>query len=130
MDRDEELAKLNGLAASGKLWRALEKYLRECTAAEDRRLWRFPNAAGFARHLGVSLGALKALGEHEPALYERICTVLEDEALNADISATLLSAYLKQRLGYGERQEHATSTVCDGDRLQLIFEHDILADGE
>lgn len=130
MDREEELARLSGLCESGRLWRALEKYLRECTSADDRRLWRFPNAAGFARHLGVSLGALRELGEREPALYERICTVLEDEALNADISATLLSAYLKQRLGYGERQESAGSTVCGGEQLQLIFEHDIMSDGE
>ena len=48
------------------------------------------------------------------------------EALNADVSPTLLSAYLKKRLGY---EKNAGSEICDG-QLRVIFEHDITEDGE
>ena len=49
------------------------------------------------------------------------------EALNAELSPTVLTAYLKKRLGYGEKSEATTSTECG--QLRIVFEHDILEDG-
>ena len=52
---------------------------------------------------------------------------MEDEALNASsVSPTLITAYLKRRLGYAEKPE-ASSAEC-GD-VRVIFEHDITEDG-
>ena len=60
--------------------------------------------------------------------HEILCSVLEDEALNSSISATLVSAYLKNHFGYGEKPAEKTR-VESGD-IKLVFEHDILSDGE
>ena len=61
--------------------------------------------------------------------YDTLCAMFEDEALNSGLSATLVSAYLKKHLGYGEKAE-ASASVCEADKVKLIFEHDIYADGE
>ena len=71
---------------------------------------------------------MELLKKSDPELYDRICTVLEDEALNSDLSASVLTAYLKQRIWRAEPSSDK-STVDQGDQLRLIFEHDILEDG-
>ena len=54
--------------------------------------------------------------------------MFEDEALNSELSPTVVTAYLKQRLGYGEKQEtHRAS--CELPELKLVFDHDIFEDG-
>ncbi|MBE6593386.1 MAG: hypothetical protein E7642_05270 [Ruminococcaceae bacterium] len=86
----------------------------------------FPNLAGFCRYLGIATEELEEIARKNPYTYERILTVLEDEALNSDLSATLLSAYLKKRLGYEAPPRHSAASS----QLQICFEHDILEDGE
>jgi hypothetical protein len=86
----------------------------------------FPNVAGFCRFLGVGTGELEKLASEYPDEYGKILAVLEDEALNSGLSATLLSAYLKKRLGYDMPQKnHSEST-----QLEISFEHNIMEDGE
>lgn len=53
---------------------------------------------------------------------------LEDEALNIGNSATLITAYMKQRLGYG-RVGAEPRFSCEAEKYELVFEHDILEDG-
>ena len=77
---------------------------------------------------GCGRGEIDALQSTDPLLYDRICTVLEDEALNSELSASVLTVYLKQRLGYGDTASTKPSVV-PGEQLQLVFEHDILQDG-
>ena len=92
----------------------------------------FPNLAGFCRWMGGGLADAEALRTVNARLYGRIGAILEDEALNADLSPTLLSAYLKRRLGYGDSEGGAKSTAVpgDGEQLRLVFDHDILEDGK
>ena len=71
---------------------------------------------------------MELLKKSTPDLYDRICTVLEDEALNSDLSASVLTAYLKQRI-WREEPTAEKSTVASSDQLRLVFEHDILEDG-
>ncbi len=59
--------------------------------------------------------------------YDALLAVFEDEALNSGLSPTVVSAYLKHRLGYGEKTEEKTAVASEG--VKLIFEHDIFEDG-
>nr|DAE45086.1 MAG TPA: DNA-packaging protein [Bacteriophage sp.] len=86
----------------------------------------FPNVAGFCRYLGVGTRELEKLASEYPDEYGRILTILEDEALNSGLSATLLSAYLKKRLGYGSVEKGKSDNL----QLQVSFDHDIFEDGE
>ncbi len=86
----------------------------------------FPNLAGFCRYLGIATEELEEIASKNPTEYQRILTVLEDEALNSGLSATLLSAYLKKRLGYETPPRHPVAQS----QLQICFEHDIFEDGE
>ena len=43
------------------------------------------------------------------------------------LSPTVVSAYLKHRLGYGEKSEAVSS--ADAGEIRLIFDHDISEDG-
>lgn len=86
-----------------------------------------PNPAGFCRFLGKGLDFWEELSNRDKITYGIICAALEDEALNSDLSPTLLSAYLKKRLGYGEPKD--SSGVTDCGQMTLVFEHDILEDG-
>ena len=126
-----------------ELTRDLEAYLHFCRsygeslAAEQGRGKRrkeelFPNLAGFFRWMGYGMEKAVAVKLHRAELYDRICTVLEDEALNSELSPTVLSAYLKRRLGYGDRSEPmggAAVTGVEGEQIRLIFDHNILEDG-
>ena len=62
--------------------------------------------------------------EH-PIPFGRLRAVLEDEALNATLSPTLIGAYLKRRLGYDN-----TTDARASEQLTVRFEHDIWEDGE
>lgn len=87
----------------------------------------FPNLAGFCRYLGVGTDELEQLAAEYPTEHGKILAVLEDEALNSGLSATLISAYLKKRLGYG----NAAILQTQGEsQMQIRFEHDIIEDGE
>lgn len=119
-------------AANGRLARKLREYISSCRPPPDadskKNLGRFPNLAGFCRHLGCGLIASEELRVTHPTQYDFVCAVLEDEALNFSPSPTVTAAYLKQRLGYGEKPDAAAAATECGS-LQLIFEHDIAEDG-
>ena len=90
---------------------------------------RFPNVAGFCRYFGIGQGKFDRLAKKYPDEFEKVSAALEDEALNAEISPSLLGVYLKRRLGYAESAEAEKSDVEVG-QLKLVFEHDIISDGE
>jgi hypothetical protein len=86
---------------------------------------RFPNIAGFCRYLGVGHKRYQELAEQYPDETSQISAAFEDEALNSEKPAALIGAYLKTRLGYDDRKADR-----QGAGLSVVFEHDILADGE
>ncbi|MBQ8345866.1 MAG: hypothetical protein IJY42_06360 [Clostridia bacterium] len=118
----------------GTLDRKLEEYLSLCRqvpveGGSKKESFRFPNAAGFCRYMSTGLSELEELAKEDPTAYERLCTVLEDEALNSSLSPTLLSAYLKKRLGY--EQEKKRKEIKEGEgQMTIRFEHDIWEDGQ
>jgi len=133
----EESRRLREICERGKFDELLEGYLRFCRsstqdAEETEKISkgkkdgvRFPNTAGFCRFCGVGESELMLLRKSYPKSWERLCAVLEDEALNSNLSATVLSVYLKRRLGY-DREEQSERE--DG-QLRVIFDHDIGEDG-
>lgn len=122
-------------AEAGTLPSLMDAYLQECRASGEpskgakHAEGSFPNLAGFCRLLGCGVSSAERLRREHPSLYDRICAILEDEALNASISPNLLSAYLKRRLGYGEKQE-SEGVTAECEQLRLVFEHNILEDGQ
>ena len=107
-----------------------EEYVSVCKGegSSGKSSDRFPNLAGFARSLGVGIATLKKVESKYPEQYGAILALFEDEALNSLKSATILTAYLKERLEFGEKKEGG-ATVEAGD-IKLIFEHDISEDGK
>ena len=90
---------------------------------------KFPNVAGFCRYFGIGRGKYERLSKKYPEEFEKLSAVFEDEALNSQISPSLLSTYLKKRLGYGDASD-AVGTEIDTAQVKLIFDHDIFIDGE
>ena len=131
---DEPLAKA---FHSGLLRRMLEEYVALChppakpdesrprTRTSASSGDRFPNLAGFCRFLGCSTEEWLAMERDHPIPFGRLRAVLEDEALNATLSPTVIGAYLKRRLGY----DNPTDSRA-GEHLTVRFEHDIWEDGE
>ena len=121
---------LERIADRGKLPMFLEKYVRECRKAEEsRRGGRLPNLAGFCRWLGCGVGEVETLRLTHPAEADYLAAVMEDEALNTPaVSPTVVSAYLKRRLGYADKTDSAAAQAECGE-VRLVFEHDISEDG-
>lgn len=90
---------------------------------------RFPNLAGFCRFLGVGMAKMEQLAAKEPEIYDSLCAVFEDEALNSGVSASVLTPYFKKRLGYAEKAPASSSDGEDHGGIRLIFDHDIWEDG-
>ena len=90
---------------------------------------RFPNVAGFCRYLGIGHQKYERLSKKYPEEFEKLSAILEDEALNSSISASVLTAYLKKRLGYSDAEKREESEIEAG-QIRLVFEHDILSDGQ
>ena len=91
----------------------------------------FPNVAGFCRWLGGGISLVEQLREEDPEGYGLLCATLEDEALNSSVSPTVLSAYLKRRLGYGDKEEGAKKIAeAECEQIRLVFDHDIMEDGK
>lgn len=61
--------------------------------------------------------------------YDALCAIFEDEALNSELSATVISPYLKHYFGYGDKGDGGKSVECDLGQVKLVFEHDIFEDG-
>lgn len=112
----------------------LESYLADCAPSTDegkKQAQKIPNLAGFCRSAGCGVRAFAQFTDTYPELADYISAVLEDEALTLSPSPTLLTAYLKRRLGYADKskvEESETETNCG--LMRLIFEHDIEEDGE
>ena len=127
---------LNEACRRGILGQILEEYIASChtTTAESppcdkkargtMRGERFPNLAGFCRYLGCSTEEWVTMEEKHPKEFGRLRATLEDEALNAAMSPTVIAAYLKKRLGYDKDANDAEGP------LTVHFEHDIFSDGE
>ena len=75
--------------------------------------------------MGVS--HIKNIEAKWPEAYNALLAIFEDEALNSDKNATILNAYIKERLNFGEKKEGG-ATLPVGD-VRLLFEHDIEEDG-
>ena len=120
--------------------RLLERYIASChlpseeegastSRVSKKTEGRFPNLAGFCRFLQIGTEDLIGLAEEYPDAMAYIYAVLEDEALNSSVSPTLLTAYLKRRLGY-ERENDRKERFSSSDLPPMIqFEHDIYGDG-
>lgn len=136
---NSEEGSLSELCKNGQLEQALQSYIESCSTIPDNGAetskksdakkqsskFCFPNLAGFCRYLGVGTQDLENMANEHPSEYGRILTVLEDEALNSGLSATLLSAYLKKRLGYDTPSKNTGAST----QLEICFEHDIMEDG-
>ena len=111
----------------------LEAYLDSCpgeASKEKKSAVRFPNLAGFCRSLGCGTLAFEQFRERYPEQADWLCAVFEDEALNASTSPTLLTAYLKKRLGYTDRSGKPEESEAECGMMRLVFEHNIEEDGE
>jgi len=115
-------------ACDGALPKKIKKYLTSCRPPPDsdpkKDSGRLPTLAGFCSSLGCGLQAAAELEQEYPLEFDYLCAVLEDGALNAAKSPTLLNHYLKERLRYGEKVDGGGDVIP-----QPIFEHDILEDG-
>ena len=122
---------ISELYRSGLLDGLIGEYLESCrenddTPSRSKRPPRFANLAGLCRYLGTGLADLEQMRSEYPEEYDRLLAIFEDEALNAGVSPTLLSAYMKKRIRYSGDEERT------GGRKEVSyrFEHDIFADGE
>lgn len=85
---------------------------------------QLPNIAGFCRSVGVSVGEFESLRRSHPDIYGILCAVFEDEALNSDVPASVLTLYLRGRLDYNEKRDSEDAPVT------VVFDHDVFGDGE
>ena len=94
---------LDTSARQKRLLVLLEDYIKSCRpppeADAKKASGRLANLAGFCRFLGCGIAYLQKLCTDAPRLYDLICTTLEDELLISSPSPSLLSYYLKKRLG-------------------------------
>ena len=121
---------LEYLADEDKIIDAIGDYVLRCrqeTGGNPKSAGRIPNVAGFCRFLGVTLSDFDRMKSTRPEHHGALCAALEDEALNSQMTASILSIYLKHRLGYGEDREEVG--VTDSGQLRLIFDHDAFEDG-
>ena len=149
MNSEQSDVSLTQLCRSGRIYRILEEYLSACSkeggfneaeavasSEANTRISKhkdkrgelkplFPNLAGFCRYLKISIDDFEAICDEFPSEYGRILTTLEDEALNSELSSTLVSAYLKKRLKYDRNTFNSPSS-----QMEIKFEHDIWEDGE
>ena len=130
--QEDRQGTLESAVTEAELLEQLDQYLQSCrpppTEERKKAAVPFPNLAGFCRHMNWGSTEMELLKQSSPELHDRICTVLEDEALNSDLSASVLTAYLKQRIWRTDSTAEK-SAVNQGDQLRLVFEHDILEDG-
>ena len=114
-------------AREGSMATKLKQYLKSCRPPPDadpkKDIGRLANMAGFCAWLGCGISALEELKREFPPVFDYLCAVMEDEALNSGRSPALLNTYLKERCGFGEKQEGGAVDI------RPVFEHDILEDG-
>ncbi len=128
---DEKIAPIRGTGKHGRIAGKRNYYAR------FDRLWkikkndpdeeRFPNVAGFCRYMGISTRKYNEISAICPEETGQISAAFEDEALNSDKPAAIIGAYLKARLGWADAKADKNSS---GDEVKVVFEHDVLSDGE
>ena len=138
--KTDRFEKVRQQFADGKMPNLLCRYLRECglgSGEEDdgsgdggkkKVRKRLPNPAGFCRFLGLERNAFRKLESEFPKEIGRMRAVFEDEALNADLPATVLSFYLKYL--FGEDESGGGEAGETGGEIRVVFAHDILEDGK
>ena len=123
---------LEEAADDGSIVELFDDYLIRCRNdggdGKRKNAGRIPNVAGFCRFTHSTLSDFERLRCTRPEVHGALCAALEDEALNSEMSASILSVYLKLRLGYAGETEEA-SRVTDTGQLRLIFDHDAYEDG-
>ena len=123
---------LEEAADDGSIVELFDSYLLrcrdECSDSKRKNAGRIPNVAGFCRFTQSTLSDFERLRHTRPEVHGALCAALEDEALNSEMSASILSVYLKLRLGYAGETEDV-SRVTDTGQLRLIFDHDAFEDG-
>ena len=113
----------------------LEEYLESCRSKPEESGERkrkeessvFPNVAGFCRYFRIGESDLQQLQTKYPEAMEQLQCVMEDEALNSRLSPTVISVYLKRRLGY--EKAIAENAPKLPEQMQILFEHDAYEDG-
>lgn len=106
---------LTAACENGKIIELATKYI--CQAENGT-----PNIAGFCRYMGAGVSEFQGLKQRYPEIYDALCAIFEDEALNSALSPSVVSLYLRERLGYdGDKRDDGSVTV--------VFEHDVLNDG-
>ena len=120
----------------GELYKFLEDYINFCTESceidadakksSKKSKRNFPNIAGFCRFCHIGICEYEYLASKYPSEFQKLQAVFEDEALNSEISPTILAAYLKKWIGY---EKNVKGEVQDG-QLKIIFDHDIWEDGK
>ena len=135
---EKRLRAVERTLSRGDAARLVEGYLRFCEGENEegdadsarrprggrRDGRRLPNPAGFCRFLGLSREAFSDLFRAFPREMGRVLAILEDEALNSDLSATTLGFYLRRL--FGEEDERAEKGEGD---VVVTFRHDIFSDG-
>lgn len=115
-----------------KLPSLLEAYVESCRPPPDadpkKNSGKLANWAGFCRYVGCTLPDLLHLRDVNARLFDHLCVVFEDELLNHSPSPTIMSAYLKKRVGYIENAERDEREIACN-QMNLIFEHNIEEDG-
>ena len=138
MNTPEDESPLCKAFKDGSVYTRLEEYIASCAYAyepdsenekkssrkKESFYRRFPNFAGFCRYLGVGTDELLDVSSRFPREFGRLRATLEDEALNASLSPTVIAAYFKKRLGYEKDSDRADACVTE-----IRFEHDIWEDG-
>ena len=145
MTKTEGLDLLGAACDEGTLDKLAEEYIIFCHTSEEKGdekeresgtkkkkagalSSRFPNVAGFCRYFGIGHKGYERLSKKYPEEFEKLAAILEDEALNSEISASVLTAYLKKRLGYADTEACEKGEVETG-QIRLVFDHDVLSDG-
>ena len=122
--------RIDGICRMNLLPDLAERYILSCREARagGRTKERFANMAGFCRFCGIGFYELSELKSAYPDVYSALCLIFEDEALNSDLSPTLLASYLKRHLDFSEKDKELSE--INAGELRLVFEHDIEKDGE
>ena len=129
---------ISELCRQGVLDEQVEQYIALCHStpthsadesakAKSKARSMFPNLAGFCRFLGTGLSDVSRLAADFPTDHDRLIAIFEDEALNSEVSPTLLSAYLKKRMRYTEDTGNARA---ESKEVSYCFDHDIFSDGQ
>ena len=100
-----------------------EEYVAYCKSSGNR----LPNMAGFFRRLGFGARELDHLKSVHRDEYRTVLMIFEDEAINSDRPASLVSSYIKQ---YFKNDDEGGEVRERCGPITLVFDHDIGIDGE